>query len=70
MTFEPNKKFKKVYDRLFAKNPAGANTWLLLQELKDEKSQIITDEQELAELLAIRFPDGLDKYAFGGPGNE
>lgn len=70
MTFEPNQKFKKEYDKLFIKNPAGANTWLLLQELKDEKGHIITSEQEIAKLLSIRFADGLDTYAFRGPDNE
>jgi len=65
-----NRKIKRQYDRLFKKNPAGANTWLILQELKDEKGEVITSEEELAELLIVRFPDGLDTYAFGGPENE
>jgi len=70
MTFKPNKKFRKEYDRLFRKNPAGANTWLLLQELANQKGQVVTNEKELARLLAIRFPDGLDKYSFRNPENE
>jgi hypothetical protein len=65
-----NKRIREEYNRLFNKNPAGANTWLMLQELKDEKGQVTTDEQELAELLAIRFPGGLDKYAFGDTEDE
>ncbi len=64
------KKLREEYDRLFAKNPAGANTWLLLQELKDEKGQVLTNEKQLAKLLGIRFPDGLDKYSFEDPENE
>ena len=65
-----NKRLRKQYDRLFRKNPAGANTFLLLQELMDQKGQVITDEGKLAQLLAIRFPEGLDKYVFGDIGNE
>jgi len=70
MTFKPNKRFKRKYNRLFKKNPAGANTWLILQELRDEKGQVITSEAELAGLLAIRFPDGLGKYSFRGSEDE
>ena len=70
MSLTPNKRFKQEYDRLFAKNPAGANTWLLLQELANQKGQVLTNEKQLAKLLAIRFPDGLDKYSFGDPENE
>ena len=68
--FKPNRSFKKKYDRLFMKKPTAANTWLLLQELKDEKGHIVTSEQEIVKLLSIRFPGGLDVYAFGVHANE
>ena len=57
MAFTPNKKFKKKYDKLFKKDPLAANTYLLICELSDEKGQVVTDEQEIAELMAIRFED-------------
>ncbi len=57
MTFKPNKKFKRKYKQLFKKDPLAANTFLLLCELTDEKGQIETNEQELAELMAVRFND-------------
>ena len=56
MAFEPNKKFKRDYKRLFKKDPVGANLFLLLCELADENGQvIIRDEQELGDLMAVRF---------------
>ncbi len=64
------KKPREEYDRLFEKNPPAANTWLLLQELANQKGQVHTNEKQLAKLLGIRFPDGLDKYSFGDPENE
>ena len=62
MTFQPNRKFKRDYDRLFKKDPLGANTFLLLCELADKKGQVMTNEQELADLLAARFEDP-EEYA-------
>jgi len=55
--FQPNKKFRKEYDRIFKKDPEAANILLLLTELADKKGQIETDPGELARLLAARFND-------------
>ena len=57
MTFKPNKIFKRKYKKLFKKDPFAANTFLLLCELADEKGQVETNEQELAELIAVRFEE-------------
>ena len=57
MSFKPNRKFKKDYDRLFKKDPLAANTFLLICELADEKGQVVTNEQEIADLMAVRFED-------------
>ena len=62
MAFRPNRKFEKKYDRLFKKDPMGANMFLLLCELADEKGQVATSEQEIAELMAVRFNDP-EEYA-------
>ena len=62
MTFKPNKKFKRHYDRIFKQEPVMANLFLLLCELADERGQVKIDEQELAELMAARFEDPR-KYA-------
>jgi hypothetical protein len=55
--FQPNKKFRKEYDRIFQEDPEAANLFLLLAELSDEKAQVQTDPDELAKLLAARFND-------------
>ena len=57
MPLKPNRKFKKDYDRLFKKDPTGANMFLLLCELANEKGQVVTNEQEIADLMAVRFSD-------------
>jgi hypothetical protein len=57
MSFKPNRRFKKKYDWLYRQDPLAANTYLLICELSDEMGQVITNEQEIAELLAIRFED-------------
>ncbi len=62
MAFIPNRRFKKKYDRLFKKDPMGANMFLLLCELADERGQVMTDEEEIAELMAARFNDP-EEYA-------
>jgi hypothetical protein len=62
MAFKPNRKFRKDYDRLFKKDPLGANTFLLLCELADEKGQVSTNPQELADLITARFEDP-EEYA-------
>ncbi len=62
MAFQPNRKFKKKYNRLFKKDPMGANMFLLLCEIADDKGQVATNEQEIAELMAARFNDP-EEYA-------
>ena len=62
MTFRPNRKFKKEYDRLFKENPLGANAYLLLCELSDKRGQVFINPQELAELVAARF-ENPEEYA-------
>ena len=64
MTFKPNRKFKKEYGKLFKHDPIGANVFLLLAELADEKGQVkilATTEEEIGEeiskLIAARFND-------------
>lgn len=61
MTFIPSRKFKRDYDRLFLKDPAAANVFLLLCELADEKGQVVFDspspEVEIQRSMATRFND-------------
>ena len=51
------RKLKKKYDQLFKKKPEAANLFLLLTELADNKGQVVTNEKELAVLMAARFED-------------
>lgn len=55
--FRPNRKFKKKYDRIFRRDPAAANLFLLLSEIADKRGQVKADERKLAELMATRFKD-------------
>ena len=58
MRFEPDRKFKRHYKRLFKKDPLAANMFLILCELADKNGQVVVrGEQELAELMAVRFED-------------
>ena len=58
MAFEANKKFKRDYKRLFKKDPLAANMFLMLCELAGKNGQVVVQgEQELAELMAVRFED-------------
>jgi hypothetical protein len=66
--FIPNKKFRKKYNKIFKRDPLAANTFLLLCEIADEKGQVVTNEEEIAELMAIRFEDPRE-YALGGVSN-
>jgi len=50
-----NNKFRKQYEKIFRKDPAAANLFLLLTELADKNGQIKTDPEELSELMAARF---------------
>jgi hypothetical protein len=65
MPFKPNRKFKKKYDSLYKQNPLAANTFLLICELADERGQVVINEREIAELVAVRFNDP-SEYALGG----
>jgi len=62
MTFKPNRRFRRKYNRLFRKDPLAANTFLLLCELADEKGQVETNEKDLADLMTARFNDP-EEYA-------
>ena len=57
MSFKPNRKFRREYNRIFKKDPLAANTFLLICELADKNGQVETNEEELAELMAVRFND-------------
>ena len=60
MPFKPNKRFKKDYDKLFHEDPIGANLFLLLAELANEKGQVKLGpkpDEELSELMVARFQD-------------
>lgn len=64
MIFTPNRKFKRKYNRLFKEDPVGANMFLLLCELADEKGQVKilgTNKkqvwEEISKLMAARFED-------------
>lgn len=63
LTFKPNRKFRRKYDKLFKQDPLAANTFLLICEISDEGGQVVTNEEELAELLSIRFNDPRKEYA-------
>ena len=58
-TFTPGRKFKRHYDRLFRKDPLGANVFLLLAELANEHGEIRLEapspEIEIQRLLEARF---------------
>ena len=57
--FETNRKFRRDYDRIFKKDPAAANVFLLLAELAEAKGQIKfawpLPEAEIQRLMAARF---------------
>ncbi|MBW2053501.1 MAG: hypothetical protein JRI85_14875 [Deltaproteobacteria bacterium] len=61
-SFKPNRAFRRKYAWLFRRDPGAANLFLLLAELADEKGQVKTSNQELAELMAVRFEDP-EEYA-------
>ena len=71
MTFTPNRRFKKDYDRLFKKDPGAANVLLLLAELADERGQVRFGTPdpavEIARLMAARFTDPRAYALPGGP---
>lgn len=57
MSFKPNGKFKRKYERLFLQNPLGANMFLLIAELANDKGRVKTSEEEIAVLFNARFDD-------------
>lgn len=70
-SFTVNRKFKRDYDRLFRKDPAAANVFLLLVELADDKGQVRFEtpfrEVEIQKLMATRFTDPRAYQLPGGP---
>lgn len=71
MPFTPTRRFRRAYDKIFKKDPAAANVFLLLAELADEHGQIILEgpcpEQEIAKLMVVRFGDPRAYSLPGGP---
>ena len=63
MSFQPNRKFRKKYERLFKQDPLSANLFLLLCELAGPEGKVILPEdpramdQELQALFTARFED-------------
>ena len=69
MTFKPNRKFKKEYDKIFKRDPLAANTFLLLAELADDQGRVKISgatkqdvAKEVRRLLVARFNDP-EEYA-------
>jgi hypothetical protein len=60
--FRPNRKFKRAYNKLYKEDPMQANLFLLLCELADEKGEVKTSPEELAQLAEARFNDP-EEYA-------
>lgn len=62
--FTPNRHFRREYDKLFKANPLGANAFLLLSELADEKGKVVFKDPatELQELMVARFGEGIREY--------
>lgn len=61
--FMVNRKFKRDYNRIFKKDPAAANVFLLLAELADDKGQVSASEEEILSLLSARFGNDPRRYA-------
>ena len=59
--FRPNRKFRRRYDLLFRRDPLGANMYLLLCELANERGEVRLDgllpEIELQRLMSARLTD-------------
>jgi len=70
-TFAPSRRFRRDYDRLFRKDPAAANVFLLLAELADEHGEVQFKSSdpaaEIAKLMAVRFEDPRS-YSLSLPG--
>ncbi len=70
MIFTPNRKFKRDYDRIYRKDPAAANLFLLLAELANQDGMVhltACPEIELQKLMAARFSDPRAYQLPGGP---
>lgn len=71
MNFSPNRRFRRDYNRLYRKDPAAANVFLLLCELADEYGQAAFEsacpEEEIQRLMTARFNDPLAYQLQGGP---
>ena len=69
--FRPNRKFRRRYDLLFRRDPLGANMYLLLCELANERGEVRLDgllpEIELQRLMLGRFDDPRAYQLPGGP---
>jgi len=67
--FTPNRQFRRDYNKIFRKDPAAANVFLLLAELADEKGRVKISwpfpEEEIQRLMASRFSDPR-AYQLGG----
>lgn len=70
MTFSPNRRFRRDYDRLFRKDPLGANVFLLMAELAGERGEVDlgpVPEIEIQRLMLSRFKDPRAYQLKGGP---
>lgn len=69
--FIPSRRFRREYDRLFRKDPAAANVFLLLAELANKHAEVRIDspcpEAEVQRLLVARFEDPRAYSLPGGP---
>ena len=69
-----NRKFRRDYNRIFKKDPAAANVFLLLAELADEKGKVNLSwpfpEAEIQRLMAARFDDPKAYHLQGGLNDE
>ncbi len=60
MSFRPNRRFRRDYDRAFRKDPLTANVLLLLAELAAENGEVRLGpipEREIQRLMVARFQD-------------
>jgi hypothetical protein len=65
-----NRNFRRDYDRIFKKDPAAANVFLLLAELANEDGAVrftARPELELQKLMSARFTDPKAYHLPGGP---
>jgi hypothetical protein len=69
--FIPSRKLRREYKRIFRKDPAAANVFLLLCELADEKGEVRFEtpspEAEIQRLMIARFDDPKAYQLPGGP---